>query len=113
MRNIHIRANGEANSFALLEEGMTMPGEVLANGHFTVDRQEELVAYAANLLTGRFPIAPNNAKWELRSLDEPNRLTLVSYTNNQPIWLLVLTVHRPIAIPGLGVCEAVEYEARL
>lgn len=105
-RNILVRANGEANSFALLEEGMTMPGEVLANGHFTVDQQEGLVAYAANLLTGRFPIAPNNAKWELRSLDEPNRLTLVSYTNNQPIWLLVLTVHRPIAIPGLGVCHA-------
>lgn len=105
MKAIKIQSQGSANQYALLKGSNTL-GEVLGNGELLEEQHLQLAVFAVNLLEGRFPIAPSNARWEALSLDEPNRLTLVSYTNNQPNWLLVLTAHRPIAIPGPGVCHA-------
>lgn len=96
--SIEIRPQGDADFFALLQ-GENMPGEVQANGSFSEQQQLQLAVYAANLVQGKFPIAPHGAKWEALTMDEPNRLTLVSYTENQPRWLLVLTTTQPVAIP--------------
>lgn len=102
MSTIKIHSQGEANQYALLKGSNTL-GEVLGNGELLEEQHLQLAVFAVNLLEGRFPIAPSNARWEALSLDEPNRLTLVSFSNNRPTWLVVLITPEALPVPGEGV----------
>lgn len=91
MSEITAHAQGQANQYALLK-GAVMIGELLGNGELLEDQHLQLAIYAINLLSGRLPIAPKNAKWKALTLDDPKRLTLVGDTS----WLLVLTTYEVI-----------------
>lgn len=85
--HIEIQPRNQANLYALLQGEKTL-GEVRVNDKFDEAKQIELVTFAANFLSARFPISPHNAVWEVA--DEINRLTLVEQSNNKREWLLVL-----------------------
>lgn len=97
MSTIEIHSQGEANQYALLM-GSNMVGEVLGNGELLEEQHLQLAVFAANLLSGCFPVAPANAEWKALSLDEPNRLTLVSSSNSQPAWLIVLITTKALPV---------------
>lgn len=104
MSEIKIHCQGSANQYAILL-GSDLLGEVLGNGDFLEEQHLQFANFAVNLLSGCFPIAPANAQWKTLSADEPNRLTLISSTNNQPTWLIILIT--PEALP------AISYEVRV
>lgn len=87
--SVEIRPQGESNFFALLQ-GEKMLGEVQVNGEFSEDFQIGLIEFALGFIKGVLPATPYNAVWE-GSVEE-NRFTLVSESNNQRRWLLVLTI---------------------
>lgn len=99
MSEIKLHCQGSANQYAVLL-GADLLGEVIVNGEFLEEQHLQLATFAVNLLRGRFPIAPANAQWETLSSGEPNRLTLISSTNNRPTWLIVLIT--PEAIPAIS-----------